>query len=158
MIRFVCLCGKKLSSQEGFSGEEVKCPSCGKVLIIPEKDLGVVEEVRFSSAAAISFILSLVPFILLALFACFPGFSDSLYLLVDSAIGYVRIAARTFHAVSFFFVPLVALILSVIARSRIRKRGDLLRGEVFASAAIVISASWFALVGALLLIVLTRWS
>lgn len=154
IIRFICPCGKKLSSGDEFSAEEVKCPSCGRVLIIPEKDLGVVEEVRFSSAAVISFILSLVPFVLLAAFACM-GFSRSP---VYSAAGYVRIAARILNAVSFFLVPLVALILSVIARSRIRNRGDLLRGEVFASAAIVISASWFALVGGLLLIVLTRWS
>ena len=155
MIRFVCPCGKKLSSGDEFSAEEVKCPSCGRVLIIPGKDLGVVEEVRFSSAALISFILSLVPFVLLALFACFTGISGSR---VYSVAGYLRIAARIFHIISFYFVPLAALILGAIARSRIRKRGDLLRGEVFASAAIVISASWFALVGGLALIVLTRWS
>jgi hypothetical protein len=159
MVTFVCLCGKKLASAEEFSGEEVKCTSCGRTLIVPDKDAEVAQEVRLSSAALISFLLTIVPFALILLFviAWLLGFSDSL---TPSARSSAPIAARIFHTVSFcsvVFLQPVAIILGIIARSRIRKQEGLLRGELLASAAIVISACWLALVGSMLLIALIRF-
>jgi hypothetical protein len=159
MIRFVCVCAKKLSSQEGFSGEEVKCPSCGRLLVVPQKDGEVAKELGFSSAALISFFLSLVPFalILLAVVAHLCGFSGSL---IPSAGSVVGTAARVFRTVSFYsvvFVQPLAIVLALIGLSRIRKSEGLLRGEVFAGAATIISACWLALLGSLVLIHFARF-
>jgi hypothetical protein len=160
VIRFVCRCGKKLASSEEFCQEEVKCTSCGRILIVPEKDLDVAEEVRFSSAALISFLLSLVPFSLVLLFAIAYLFGFSEHLIGSGSGDVVPIAARIFHAVSFcsvVFVQPLAIIFGAIALSRIRKREGLLCGERLASAAIIIAACWLALVGSMLIVALVRF-
>ncbi len=34
-IRFTCQCGKKLRTTEELSGKKVKCPSCGRLMVVP---------------------------------------------------------------------------------------------------------------------------
>jgi hypothetical protein len=51
-IELTCSCGKRLHASDDYSGRQGRCPACGRLLTIPERNEAVAGVVPFSDKAA----------------------------------------------------------------------------------------------------------